>query len=142
LFPSGVGDGAFFLEKLLLQQLFCFLRVIADFLTVVLERNQEQQLGVRLSGWWMEAGIFILEVIEGSPAALCGKFEPYDRIVTINGQDVQSYRLEQASQLIQVSQMLNSLNQEVADEMKKTLSKLLLLTIFESSKTEKKHVKY
>jgi C-terminal processing protease CtpA/Prc len=83
--------------------------VIADFLTVVLERNQEQQLGVRLSGWWMEAGIFILEVIEGSPAALCGKFEPYDRIVTINGQDVQSYRLEQASQLIQVSRTLSSI---------------------------------
>jgi len=69
---------------------------------VLLERNQDQQLGVRLSGWWMEPGIFILEVIEGSPAAKCGKFEPYDRIVSINGQDVQTYRLEQASQLIQV----------------------------------------
>ncbi|XP_059489261.1 ligand of Numb protein X 2-like [Neocloeon triangulifer] len=69
--------------------------------TVLLERNQDQQLGVRLSGWWMEPGIFILEVIDGSPASQCGQFEPYDRIVSINGEDVQSYRLEQASQLIQ-----------------------------------------
>ncbi|PSN43996.1 hypothetical protein C0J52_16483, partial [Blattella germanica] len=69
--------------------------------TVTLERQTNQQLGVRLSGWWMEQGIFILEIIPSSPAAKCGQLEPYDRILSVNGEDVASCRLEHASQLIQ-----------------------------------------
>jgi len=70
--------------------------------TVTLERQTNQQLGVRLSGWWMEQGIFILEIIPGSPAAMSGQLEPYDRILSVNGEDVASCRLDQASRLIQV----------------------------------------
>ncbi|XP_069692826.1 ligand of Numb protein X 2-like isoform X4 [Periplaneta americana] len=69
--------------------------------TVNLERQTNQQLGVRLSGWWMEQGIFILEIIPGSPAAKSGQLEPYDRILSVNGEDVANCRLDQASRLIQ-----------------------------------------
>jgi C-terminal processing protease CtpA/Prc len=72
---------------------------------VTLERQSNQQLGVRLSGWWMEQGIFILEIIPGSPAAKSGQLEPYDRILSVNGEDVASCRLDQASRLIQVCSM-------------------------------------
>jgi hypothetical protein len=72
---------------------------------VTLERQTNQQLGVRLSGWWMEQGIFILEIIPESPAAKSGKLEPYDRILSVNGEEVVSCRLDQASRLIQVCSM-------------------------------------
>lgn len=74
---------------------------IEEIHTVTLERQTNQQLGVRLSGWWMEQGIFILEIIPGSPAALSSQLEPYDRILSVNGEDVASCRLDQASKLIQ-----------------------------------------
>ena len=70
--------------------------------TVTLERQTNQQLGVRLSGWWMEQGIFIVEIISGSPAAKSGQLEPYDRILSVNGEDISGYKLDQASRLIQV----------------------------------------
>ncbi|XP_069692824.1 ligand of Numb protein X 2-like isoform X2 [Periplaneta americana] len=72
--------------------------------TVNLERQTNQQLGVRLSGWWMEQGIFILEIIPGSPAAKSGQLEPYDRILSVNGEDVANCRLDQASRLIQTNE--------------------------------------
>lgn len=74
---------------------------IEEIHTVTLERQTNQQLGVRLSGWWMEQGIFILEIIPESPAAKSGKLEPYDRILSVNGEEVVSCRLDQASRLIQ-----------------------------------------
>ncbi|KAF4533511.1 hypothetical protein B566_EDAN000996 [Ephemera danica] len=74
---------------------------IEELHTVVLERTAKQQLGVRLSGSWMEPGVYVVEVVEGSPAAQSGHFEPYDRIVSINGEDIQNQRLEHASHLIQ-----------------------------------------
>ena len=79
----------------------CFFHFI-EVHTVRLERQPHQQLGVRLSGWWIEPGIYVLEVMEGSPAAASGRLEPYDRIVSVNGEDVASCRLDHASQLIQV----------------------------------------
>ncbi|KAJ9576649.1 hypothetical protein L9F63_025453, partial [Diploptera punctata] len=74
---------------------------IEEMHTVTLERHTNQQLGVRLSGWWMEQGIFIVEIISGSPAANCGQLEPYDRILCVNGEDVSSFKLDHASRLIQ-----------------------------------------
>ncbi|KDR23920.1 Ligand of Numb protein X 2 [Zootermopsis nevadensis] len=80
-------------------------RILAHYIeeihTVTLERQSNQQLGVRLSGWWMEQGIFILEIIPGSPAAKSGHLEPYDRILSVNGEDVACCRLDHASRLIQ-----------------------------------------
>ncbi|XP_049804845.1 ligand of Numb protein X 2-like [Schistocerca nitens] len=69
--------------------------------TVTLEHQPNQQLGVRLSGWWMEPGIFIMEIMQGSPAAQSGHLEPYDRILSVNGKDLASCWLDQASKLIQ-----------------------------------------
>ncbi|GLH08152.1 Protein lap4 [Gryllus bimaculatus] len=78
--------------------------IVSEVHMVTLERQSNQQLGVRLSGWWMEQGIFILEVIPGSPAALSGQLEPYDRILSVNGEDVTSRRLDHASRLIQINE--------------------------------------
>lgn len=72
--------------------------------TVTLEHQPNQQLGVRLSGWWMEPGIFIMEIMQGSPAAQSGHLEPYDRILSVNGKDLASCWLDQASKLIQSSE--------------------------------------
>lgn len=69
--------------------------------TVTIERDINQGLGVRLSGWWMESGIFILEVLPGTPAAQCGLLRPYDRILSVNGEDLTHCRLHQASCLLQ-----------------------------------------
>lgn len=69
---------------------------------MTIERDLNQGLGVRLSGWWMESGIFILEVLPGTPAAQCGLLRPYDRILSVNGEDLTRCRLHQASCLLQV----------------------------------------
>lgn len=44
-----------------------------------------------------------MEIIEGSPAAQSGQLEPYDRILSVNGEDVANCWLDQASRLIQVT---------------------------------------
>lgn len=83
--------------------LYYLIYFVTEIHTVTLERQTNQQLGVRLSGWWMEPGIFIMEIIEGSPAAQSGQLEPYDRILSVNGEDVANCWLDQASRLIQVT---------------------------------------
>jgi hypothetical protein len=61
---------------------------------VNLERKKKKKIGVRMSGWWMEKGILILEIIKGSKEEMSGKIEKYERIMYVNGEDVESCRLE------------------------------------------------
>ena len=74
-----------------------------ELLTVSLERSTAKQLGVRLSGNCSEPGVFLVDILEGSTAALDGRLRKFDRLLFINGQDVRHCRVEQASALIQVS---------------------------------------
>lgn len=70
---------------------------------VTLWRESGRQLGIKLGGRHSQPGIFILEILHGSVAALDGRLKPHDRILAINGHDVRYARLDLASRLIQRS---------------------------------------
>ncbi|XP_054281415.1 multiple PDZ domain protein-like [Macrosteles quadrilineatus] len=72
--------------------------------TVTIERESQQALGIRLSGSWMESGIYITEIVPGSPAALTNLLCPYDRILYVNEEDVANSQLQQVSTLLQSSE--------------------------------------
>ena len=74
-----------------------------ELLTVTLERQTGRQLGIRLSGNCSEAGLFIVDIQEGSTTAADGRLQRFDRLLFVNGQDVRHCRLAQASALIQVT---------------------------------------
>lgn len=70
---------------------------------VTLWRESDRQLGIKLGGRHNQPGIFILEILHGSVAAIDGRLKPHDRILAINGHDVRYARLDLASRLIQRS---------------------------------------
>ncbi|KAF2368123.1 PDZ domain [Trinorchestia longiramus] len=70
---------------------------------VTLWRESGRQLGIKLGGRHNQPGIFILEILHGSVAAIDGRLKPHDRILAINGHDVRYARLDVASRLIQRS---------------------------------------
>ncbi len=85
-----------------------------DLLTVSLERCPPgTQLGVRLgeeecsTGEEEGMGVFIAEVQEGGAVAADGRLAAMDRLVLVNGQDVQSCGVRRASELIQVSRVIS-----------------------------------
>ena len=71
-------------------------------LTVTVERQAGRQLGIRLTGNLSEPGIYIADIQEGSAMAQEGQLRKFDHILFINGQDVRTADLSQASALIQV----------------------------------------
>lgn len=60
-----------------------------------------------MSGWWMEKGILILEIIKGSKEEMSGKIEKYERIMYVNGEDVESCRLEKDQRIIKRKEKVN-----------------------------------
>lgn len=60
-------------------------------------------MGIKLGGRHNQPGIFILEILNSSVAAIDGRIKPHDRILAINGHDVRYARLDLASRLIQRS---------------------------------------
>lgn len=72
----------------------------------MIERESQQALGIRLSGSWLESGIYITEIVPGSPAAQSGLLCPYDRVIYVNDDDVTHCQLQQVSSLLQVSVVL------------------------------------
>ncbi|XP_046681916.1 ligand of Numb protein X 2-like isoform X2 [Homalodisca vitripennis] len=69
--------------------------------SVTIERESHQALGIRLSGSWMESGIYVTEVVPDSPAAHTALLCPYDRILYVNDEDVTNCQLQQVSSLLQ-----------------------------------------
>ena len=70
-------------------------------MNVTLVREKGRQLGIKLGGRRTEPGIFIIEILEGSVAALDGRLRPHDRILAINDIDVRYARLDLALRLVQ-----------------------------------------
>ncbi|TRY70231.1 hypothetical protein TCAL_10701 [Tigriopus californicus] len=72
-----------------------------ELLTITLERETSKQLGIRLSGKCSMPGVYIVDIQDGSTAALDGRIQKFDRLMFINGQDVRHVGLVQATALIQ-----------------------------------------
>jgi len=70
---------------------------------VTLWRESGRQLGIKLGGTYNRPGIFIIDILDGSVAAIDGRLKANDRILAINGHDVRHAPLDQASSLIRRS---------------------------------------
>uniref|UniRef100_A0A8B9Q2T4 LNX2 protein n=1 Tax=Apteryx owenii TaxID=8824 RepID=A0A8B9Q2T4_APTOW len=66
------------------------------------KRDRSEPLGIKLIRKTDEAGIFILDLLEGGLAAKNGKLSRNDRVLSINGQDLRQGTPETAAQIIQV----------------------------------------
>lgn len=64
--------------------------------------NPEQQLGIKLIRKTNEDGVFVFNLLEGGLAARDGKLQEDDKVLAINGHDLQHGSPETAAQLIQV----------------------------------------
>ncbi|NXU89114.1 LNX2 protein, partial [Xiphorhynchus elegans] len=69
----------------------------------LIKRDRSEPLGIKLIRKTDEAGIFILDLLEGGLAAKNGKLSRNDRVLSINGQDLRQGTPEAAAQIIQVS---------------------------------------
>lgn len=69
----------------------------------LVKRDRSEPLGIKLIRKTDEAGIFILDLLEGGLAAKNGKLSRNDRVLSINGQDLRQGTPEAAAQIIQVS---------------------------------------
>uniref|UniRef100_A0A8W8NQE1 Ligand of Numb protein X 2 n=1 Tax=Magallana gigas TaxID=29159 RepID=A0A8W8NQE1_MAGGI len=63
-----------------------------------------KQLGIKLVGKRIGPGVYILNLVPGSLAALDGRLRPDDRVLEINGTDVSYGSQEQAAQVIQTTE--------------------------------------
>lgn len=79
----------------------------------LVKRDRSEPLGIKLIRKTDEAGIFILDLLEGGLAAKNGKLSRNDRVLSINGQDLRQGTPEAAAQIIQVSSVMERLR--VAD---------------------------
>uniref|UniRef100_A0A8C3V7R9 Ligand of Numb protein X 2-like n=1 Tax=Catharus ustulatus TaxID=91951 RepID=A0A8C3V7R9_CATUS len=79
----------------------------------LVKRDRSEPLGIKLIRKTDEAGIFILDLLEGGLAAKNGKLSRNDRVLSINGQDLRQGTPEAAAQIIQVSSVMERLT--VAD---------------------------
>ncbi|PKU32646.1 ligand of numb protein x 2-like [Limosa lapponica baueri] len=68
----------------------------------LIKRDRSEPLGIKLIRKTDEAGIFILDLLEGGLAAKNGKLSRNDRVLSINGQDLRQGTPEAAAQIIQV----------------------------------------
>ncbi|NXC32439.1 LNX2 protein, partial [Campylorhamphus procurvoides] len=67
----------------------------------LIKRDRSEPLGIKLIRKTDEAGIFILDLLEGGLAAKNGKLSRNDRVLSINGQDLRQGTPEAAAQIIQ-----------------------------------------
>ncbi|KFQ33597.1 Ligand of Numb protein X 2, partial [Merops nubicus] len=67
----------------------------------LVKRDRSEPLGIKLIRKTDEAGIFILDLLEGGLAAKNGKLSRNDRVLSINGQDLRQGTPEAAAQIIQ-----------------------------------------
>ncbi|XP_070804644.1 E3 ubiquitin-protein ligase LNX [Pituophis catenifer annectens] len=73
-------------------------------LHIVLNKsNPEQQLGIKLISKANEDGVFVFKMLEGGLAARDGELREDDKVLAINGHDLQHGSPESAAQLIQAS---------------------------------------
>lgn len=75
----------------------------------LVKRDRSEPLGIKLIRKTDEAGIFILDLLEGGLAAKNGKLSRNDRVLSINGQDLRQGTPEAAAQIIQVSSDMKKL---------------------------------
>uniref|UniRef100_UPI00398F47F2 ligand of Numb protein X 2a n=1 Tax=Pristiophorus japonicus TaxID=55135 RepID=UPI00398F47F2 len=73
------------------------------FHVTLLKRDSSEQLGIKLVRRTDEAGIFILDLLEGGLAAQDGRLCSNDRVLAINGHDLKQGTPELAAQIIQAS---------------------------------------
>lgn len=67
------------------------------------KRESSEQLGIKLVRRTDEAGVFILDLLEGGLAAKDGRLRSNDRVLTVNEHDLRHGTPEQAAQIIQAS---------------------------------------
>ncbi|XP_065499234.1 ligand of Numb protein X 2-like [Caloenas nicobarica] len=70
----------------------------------LIKRDRSEPLGIKLIRKTDEAGIFILDMLEGGLAAKNGKLSRNDRVLSINGQDLRQGTPETAAQIIQTTE--------------------------------------
>lgn len=66
------------------------------------KRESSEQLGIKLVRRTDEAGVFILDLLEGGLAAKDGRLHSNDRVLSVNEHDLRHGTPEQAAQIIQV----------------------------------------
>ncbi|XP_008928010.2 ligand of Numb protein X 2 [Manacus vitellinus] len=70
----------------------------------LIKRDRSEPLGIKLIRKTDEAGIFILDLLEGGLAAKNGRLSRNDRVLSINGQDLRQGTPEAAAQIIQTTE--------------------------------------
>ncbi|XP_029463542.1 ligand of Numb protein X 2-like [Rhinatrema bivittatum] len=70
----------------------------------LLKRDRSEPLGIKLIRKTEEAGIFVLDLLDGGLAAQDGKLRCNDKVLSINGQDVRQGTPETAAHIIQSSE--------------------------------------
>lgn len=75
-----------------------------EILKITLGKVKGKQLGIKLVGKRIGPGVYILNLVPGSLAALDGRLRPDDRVLEINGTDVSYGSQEQAAQVIQTTE--------------------------------------
>ncbi|XP_070615761.1 ligand of Numb protein X 2-like [Erythrolamprus reginae] len=71
---------------------------------ILVKRDRSEPLGIKLIRKTDEAGIFILDLLDGGLAAKNGKLRQNDKVLSINGQDLRQGTPEAAAQIIQSSE--------------------------------------
>lgn len=74
-----------------------------EILKITLQKTKGKQLGIKLVGKRNGPGVYILNLISQSLAAIDGRLKPDDQVLEINGQDVTYGSQEQAAYYIQKS---------------------------------------
>ncbi|XP_018616347.1 ligand of Numb protein X 2a isoform X3 [Scleropages formosus] len=67
------------------------------------KRDSAEQLGIKLVRRTDEAGVFVLDLLEGGLAAQDGRLRSNDRVLAVNEHDLRHGTPEQAAQIIQAS---------------------------------------
>ncbi|XP_061182672.1 ligand of Numb protein X 2-like isoform X2 [Saccostrea echinata] len=75
-----------------------------EILKITLNKVKGKQLGIKLVGKRIGPGVYILNLVPESLAALDGRLRPDDRVLEINGVDVSYGTQDQAAQVIQTSE--------------------------------------
>ncbi|KAM8952363.1 ligand of Numb protein X 2-like [Pelodytes ibericus] len=70
----------------------------------LLKRDRSEPLGIKLVRKTEEAGVFVLDLLDGGLAAKDGKLKCNDKVLSINGQDLRHGTPETAAQIIQMSE--------------------------------------
>lgn len=76
----------------------------------LMKRDPSEPLGIKLIRKTDEAGIFILDLLDGGLAAKNGKLSRNDKVLSINGQDLRQGTPETAAQIIQVVYRMEQLS--------------------------------